>query len=221
MRNTHWVQDLLGQVSGAGAGGRFLYHPVPDVISNARNLGAGVTAFHRPAADSPLHFGFRCRDLHDPSGERRPSVDGTSLASLQTTVNGRRNSLILPESDHGQYQRDGWTFSPASPGSDYRSLSSASGTYTVTRLSDNTAVAAGVGVGSVVVDGLSIAIGAVGPAATISSSSPRDAMPATSTSTPRFTTDPRQWRCGSGSNPGHADQYRKHGPRPRFSQYRL
>ncbi|HNM22939.1 MAG TPA: flagellar basal body rod C-terminal domain-containing protein, partial [Rhodocyclaceae bacterium] len=75
--------------------------------------------------------------------------------------------------------------------SDYKVAFGAGGAYTVTRLSDNTAVAAGVGVGSVVVDGLSIAIGAVGASGDSFIVQPTRSIARDIDVDSRFTTDPR------------------------------
>ena len=187
-------QDLLGQVSGAGLVDDFFTIRSPDVISNARNLGAGsVTAsFIDPAADSRFTLAFAAGTYTITRASDGQAWTDTSLASLQTTVNAATgNSLILPNLTAGSISVTDGRFFTRLTGSDYKVAFGAGGAYTVTRLSDNTAVAAGVGVGSVVVDGLSIAIGAVGASGDSFIVQPTRSIARDIDVDSRFTTDPR------------------------------
>ncbi len=187
-------RDLLGNVAGSGLVEDFFVISGPDVVANTRNTGAGdVTAsFVDPAADSSFTLDFTAGTYTLTRASDGQSWSDTSLATLQATVNSATgNSLVLPNLTSGSVPvTDGRLFTRLT-GSDYKIAFGAGGAYTITRLSDNTAVANGSGAGTVVVDGLSIAIGTVGDDGDSFVIQPTRSVARNIDIDPRFATDPR------------------------------
>ena len=187
-------RDLLGNVSGSGLVEDFFLIGTPDVTPNTNNTGSGAisASFVDPAADSRFSLSFAAGTYTLTRASDGQSWSDTSLATLQTTVNSATgNALVLPNITSGSVDvTDGSLFTRLT-GSDYKIAFGAGGAYTITRLSDGTAVAAGTGIGTVVVDGLSIDITAVGDAGDNFTLQPTRSIARNIDVDARFATDPR------------------------------